>query len=88
MFVEVPIVGTGQRGDPFRPKLPAHTDYSAYIPTGKDGLPVLTKCLVCIPDDKPVPRDGKLFARENVVLSIKARESVIDLSQMKVRGGT
>jgi len=87
MFVEVPIIGTGQRGDAFRPKLPDGTEYSAYIPTGKDGRPVLTKCIVCIGDSEKVPAEGKFFAREDAVLSIKGREQNIDVSSMKVRGG-
>ena len=75
MFVEVPIIGTGTMRDPFRPKLPAGTEYSAYIPTGKDGQPVLTNCLACIADNRPVPSDGRLFAKEDAVLSIKERDA-------------
>jgi len=88
MFVEVPIIGTGTRRDPFRPKLPAGTEYSAYIPTGKDGQPVLTKCLVCIADSKPVPSDGKFFANEDAVLSIKDRDASIDVTKLKVVGAS
>ncbi len=86
MFVEVPIIGTGTMRDPFRPKLPAGTEYSAYIPTGKDGQPVLTNCLACIADNRPVPSDGRLFAKEDAVLSIKERDATIDVTKLKVAG--
>jgi len=86
MFIEVPIIGSGVMGDPYRPKLPVGTPYSAYIPTGKDGRPVLTKCLVCIADNRPVPSDGKFFAEEDAVLSIKGRDASIDVTKMRVPG--
>lgn len=60
--------------------------YSSYIPTGKDGHPVLTKCLVCVPDALPVPADGKFFAKEEAVLSIKGRDASIDVTKFKVPG--
>lgn len=87
MFLEVPIIGTGQRGDAFRPKLPDGTDYSAFIPTGADGRPVFKKCLVCVADDRPIPGDGKLFARNDAVLSIKGLDHTIDMKSIQVRGG-
>ena len=88
MFIEIPIIGTGTQRDPYRPKLPVGVTYSAYIPTGKDGRPVFSKCLVCVPDALPVPADGKLFAKQDAILSINDRDSKIDTSKLKVTGGT
>lgn len=59
MFVEVPTIGTGTRRDPFRPKLPAGTEYSAYIPTGKD----VTLWLIQLPSNS----SGKIIHRAIVM---------------------
>ena len=88
MFIEVPIIGSGTARDPFRPKLPDTLSYSAHIQTGKNGLPVLTKCLVCVPDAFPVPADGKFFAKQDAILSIKGSDSKVDPSLMKVSGAS
>lgn len=88
MFIEVPIIGTGTQTDPYRPKLQGKMDYSAYIPTGADGRPVLTKCIVCIPDNRPVPADGKFWAKQDALLSIQERNPSLDVSKLKVAGGS
>ncbi len=87
MFIEVPIIGTGTQKDPYRPKLPANMDWSAYIPTGSDGRPLLDKCYVCIADNRPVPAEGKGVVKQDAHQAILARDPGIDVSKIRVNGG-
>lgn len=56
-YIEVPIVGSGARDDPYRVSL--GVPKSALIPTGEDGKPVHTTAFVWV-DDK---HDGEVDRR-------------------------
>lgn len=63
MYLEVPIIGTGlSREDAFRPDLPEGTEWNANIPTGADGRPIHTKCVVWVADGSRVPAKATVLS--------------------------
>lgn len=56
MYCKVPIIGTGEFRDNFRPQLPPGvSQWQAHIPTDGAGQPLFSDCVMAIPDWLPAP---------------------------------
>lgn len=83
MHLEVPIIGTGTRDDPFRADLPDGADYQACIPTGPDGRPLHMTCVVVVADGSRVPARAKALSQNEARTRIRNQDPKADPTVME-----
>ena len=86
MYVEVPIIGTGTRRNPFRPQLRAGVPFSAWmLRDPQTGQPLQSTCLVHLHDREAVPVDGRVFAKDDVTLLLHEKDPMLQIEQLVAR---